>query len=208
MMIVDDGIVDIDMTPDMYMSTTLPSELPYNRKSRRSSVLPERRPGKPTLLTRGLRRMNRRSVATADMLRRMNEKINDRDSSEIETETETENGKVETNIGSSEWGIGNVGKNIDSSKKRVGIVKTNNLSSNSGDGIVNKNNLSSNSGDGIVNINYLSSKSGLGNVENIENVEKIDVSTKPGVDVCREAANYFNRIRPKGGATVVITEHN
>ncbi len=179
-MIVDDGIVDIDMTPDMYMSATLPSELPYNRKSRKSSALPERRPGKQSLLTRGLRRMNRRSVATSDMLRRMNEKINDRDSSEIETETETENGKVEANIGSSEWGIGNVGKNIDSSNKRVGIVKT----------------------------NYLTSKSGLGNVENIENVEKIDVSTKPGVDVCREAANYFNRIRSKGGATVVITEHN
>jgi hypothetical protein len=188
MMIVDDGIVDIDMTPDMYMSTDLPSELPYNRKSRRSSVLPERRPGKQTLLTRGLRRMNQRSVATADMLHRMNEKINDQDSSEIETETETENGKVETNIGSSEWGIGNVGKNIDSSKKRVGIIKTNNLSSNSG----------------------------LGNVEKIEHVESndvsskpgVDVSTKPGVDICREAANYFNRIRSKGGATVVITEHN
>ena len=202
MMIVDDGIVDIDMTPDMYMSTTLPSELPYNRKSRRSSVLPERRPGKQTLLTRGLRRMNRRSVATADMLRRMNEKINDQDSSEIETETETENGKVETNIGLSEWGIGNVGKNIDSSKKRVGIIKTNNLSSNSGDG--------------IVNTNYLSSNSGVGNVEKIEHVESndvsskpgVDVSTKPGVDICREAANYFNRIRSKGGATVVITEHN
>jgi hypothetical protein len=194
MMIVDDGIVDIDMTPDMYLSATLPSELPYNRKSRRSSALPERRPGKQTLLTRGLRRMNRRSVATSDMLRRMNEKINDRDSSEIETETETENGKVETNIGSSEWGIGNVRKNIDSSKKRVGIVNTNYLTSKSGLGNVGK--------------NTDSSKSGLGNVENIEKVEKIDVSTKPGVDVCREAANYFNRIRPKGGATVVITEHN
>jgi hypothetical protein len=124
----------------------------------------------------------------------MNEKINDQDSSEIETETETENGKVETNIGLSEWGIGNVGKNIDSSKKRVGIIKTNNLSSNSGDG--------------IVNTNYLSSNSGVGNVEKIEHVESNDVLSKPGVDVCREAANYFNRIRSKGGATVVITEHN
>ena len=32
MLIVDDAISDFEMVPDMYMSKTIPSELPYNKK--------------------------------------------------------------------------------------------------------------------------------------------------------------------------------
>jgi hypothetical protein len=34
MLIVDDAITDFEMTPDVYMSKTIPSELPYNKKSK------------------------------------------------------------------------------------------------------------------------------------------------------------------------------